>query len=94
MHVQHSEGNEDRKGNDLLDDLELRERQRHISDSIRWNLEQVFAQGDRPAHERGDYPRFVCQVAQVCVPCKRHERVGHNKKSDRYQDSIDISPDA
>ena len=55
-HVNDREGEEYRKGDHFLHDLELSEIESGVSDAIRGNLYHVLEERDSPARDRGDVP--------------------------------------
>ncbi len=51
LHIEHGERDEDGKGDDFLDDLELGERERAVADAVRGHLEQILEQCYTPADD-------------------------------------------
>ena len=70
MHVEDGKRHEDRQGDNFLHDLELRQIQRAVAQTIGGHLEEIFEQGDTPARQGGDVPGSVVEVAQVGYQAK------------------------
>jgi hypothetical protein len=81
VHVEHREGHEDRQRDDLLRDLQLRQRvAAGVPDAVGRHLQQVLEQRDAPAQQRGHEPGLVGQVLQVAVPGEGHEHVAQHEQ--------------
>ena len=76
-HVEDRERDEDAEGDDLLDDLQLGQREPPVAEPVGRHLDQVFEEGDAPAHQDGDQPVPGAQVPQVRVPGEGHENIGN-----------------
>ena len=85
------ENDEDRQGDDLLDDFELQERVgtagRLCAQPVGRHLYGVLQQGDAPADQYDDQVGFAVEVPvlepfQMAVPCQNHENVRHNEHDD------------
>ena len=74
-HVDDGERHEDAQRDDLLNDLQLRERHHPVAQSIGGNLQEILEQRDSPAENRGNIPRTIGKIAKVRVPRNRHEEV-------------------
>ena len=93
LHIEHGERDEDGKGDDFLDDLELGERERAVADAVCGHLKHVFEQCYTPAHDRGEPPRFARHVFEVSVPGVRHETVCADEEKDGAVDDGDKGTD-
>jgi len=62
------------KGDDLLDDLELKRCEFPIADPIRGYLKAVLREGDQPTHDDGGKKGCVA-IFQMSVPREGHEDV-------------------
>ena len=80
LHIEEGEGEEDGQRDGLLHDLQLREGHGGITEAVGGDLDEVFEEGDSPAHEGGDEPFFVVQVFEVGVPGESHEYVRTGEK--------------
>ena len=85
LHVENCKWNEHHQRDRFLKNLELRKRQYSESNSIGWNLKEIFEQRDSPAHYCRDVPFAVVQRSQMSVPRERHEDVRKNEQADCTQ---------
>ena len=76
---------EDRQGNDLLQNLELPDTHYLMPDPVRGNLQQVLEQGDTSAQQSRHDPRLVFEVLKMCIPRKRHEHVAAGQQQNCLQ---------
>ena len=88
LQIKDGEGDKERKGDDLLQDLELAHIHDGVADAVGGDLEHVFEKGDAPAHESGDEPGFVPHFLKVGIPGKGHEEVAEAEQTDRGEDVI------
>ena len=79
--VEGDEDAEDHQGDDLLDHLELDEREAASTDAVGRHLEAVFEKSDAPTDEN-DLPQRLLAELQVAIPGEGHEDVGEGEKND------------
>ena len=84
-HIESRERDENDERYGFLKNLQLRKRQLCRPDPIRGNHERVLEQCDAPAHHHCNVPFSVAEIAQVPVPCERHENVGNDEERRGFQ---------
>src|SRR5690606_2485712 len=80
LEIEHREGHEYAKGDDLLQNLQLADAHDLIADAVPRHLQQVLEQRNAPADESGDEPRPRAQLFQMGVPGESHEDVAHTEQ--------------
>src|SRR5690606_32253699 len=75
---------EDRKGDDLLDRLQLGGAEIAVADPVGRHLEAIFQQGDGPARQ-DDHEHWRRLELQMAVPGEGHEDVGQQQQADGGQ---------
>ena len=80
-HVKDCKRDEHHQRDHFLQDLELAQRKRGISDPVGRNLKQILEQRYSPAHEGRDIPWAVGEIPQVRVPGERHEDIREQQQT-------------
>ena len=80
-HVEEGKWHEDGQRDHFLENLELGQADPAlISDAVGRHLEQIIHQGDAPADQGGNPPRFVLQILEVGIPREGHEIIGNQEQ--------------
>src|ERR1017187_6755515 len=82
VQINHGENHENRQGDDLLDDFELRGGIDRIAPPISRHWKAIFEERDAPAHEDDEQQRLVLEL-QMAIPRERHENVRAGQQHDR-----------
>ena len=85
-HEEQSERHEDRQRDDLLHDLQLRQREGRVADSVRRHLQQVFEQCNAPTDDRNPpqkrsfspvFPVFPVSRSKIEYQCATGQRAAN-----------------
>jgi hypothetical protein len=80
--MEDGEGDEDREGEDFLQDLPLTGAVGGRADPVGRDLNEVFKECDAPEEECGQDSRLPLQAG---MPREGHEDVGQGKQGDRFE---------
>src|SRR6202044_2263785 len=54
-----------------------------VADAIGGDLQEILKERNAPACKRGDEPRAIAEIFQMCVPRERHKDVRSDQQHDR-----------
>jgi hypothetical protein len=82
FHIDDGKRDEDRKGNDLLENLQLSDGEDLIADTVGGNLEHIFKKGNPPADQGRHHPGFVAEFPEMGIPGKGHKDIAEAEQDD------------